>query len=367
MVSMSSFTTGPFVCDPCYPGHSGARLPAGAGRMSRVTSPTTPPTPGIPAPLIAPEELAALLDGPGRPVVLDVRWRLGGRRGGPTTRPGTFPTPCSSTSTPSSPGRPARRGATRCPTRPPCRRCCAGPASGGVDRRRLRRRLGRGRRAGLVAAALGGGARRPGRGPRRRVPGPGSVPVCPSPPRSRARHRGTSWSAPATCRSSTPTELRRRRAGACCSTPARVRATAARPSRSTRPRGTCPARSARRPPITSTRRAGGVRPRPWPGTTPIWACARTPSPRTIRSRTSAIRTVGTRTVARIVDPDGRDPDDAGAPVAAYCGSGVTATAVILALEHAGLRAPDRPAALYAGSWSHWSADPRRPVATGAEP
>jgi thiosulfate/3-mercaptopyruvate sulfurtransferase len=66
-------------------------------------------------------------------------------------------------------------------------------------------------------------------------------------------------------------------------------------------------------------------------------------------------------------PDGRDPDGAGAPVAAYCGSGVTATAIILALEHAGLRTPDRPAALYAGSWSHWSADPRRPVATGAEP
>jgi thiosulfate/3-mercaptopyruvate sulfurtransferase len=28
---------------------------------------------------------------------------------------------------------------------------------------------------------------------------------------------------------------------------------------------------------------------------------------------------------------------------------------------------DRPAALYAGSWSNWSADPARPVATGAEP
>jgi thiosulfate/3-mercaptopyruvate sulfurtransferase len=54
-------------------------------------------------------------------------------------------------------------------------------------------------------------------------------------------------------------------------------------------------------------------------------------------------------------------------VAAYCGSGVTATAVVLALEHAGLRTRARPAALYAGSWSHWSADPRRPAATGAAP
>jgi thiosulfate/3-mercaptopyruvate sulfurtransferase len=58
--------------------------------------------------------------------------------------------------------------------------------------------------------------------------------------------------------------------------------------------------------------------------------------------------------------------DAG-DVAAYCGSGVTATAVVLALEHAGLRTPARPAALYAGSWSQWSADPRRPAATGAAP
>jgi thiosulfate/3-mercaptopyruvate sulfurtransferase len=57
----------------------------------------------------------------------------------------------------------------------------------------------------------------------------------------------------------------------------------------------------------------------------------------------------------------------GAAVGAYCGSGVTATAVILALEHAGLRPADRPAALYAGSWSHWSADPQRPVATGPTP
>jgi thiosulfate/3-mercaptopyruvate sulfurtransferase len=60
-----------------------------------------------------------------------------------------------------------------------------------------------------------------------------------------------------------------------------------------------------------------------------------------------------------------DPDAPG--VGAYCGSGVNATAVVLALEYAGLRSPDRPAALYAGSWSQWSADPRRPVATGAAP
>jgi thiosulfate/3-mercaptopyruvate sulfurtransferase len=54
-------------------------------------------------------------------------------------------------------------------------------------------------------------------------------------------------------------------------------------------------------------------------------------------------------------------------VGAYCGSGVTAAAVVLALEYSGLRPPDRPATLYAGSWSEWSSDPRRPVATGPRP
>jgi thiosulfate/3-mercaptopyruvate sulfurtransferase len=47
---------------------------------------------------------------------------------------------------------------------------------------------------------------------------------------------------------------------------------------------------------------------------------------------------------------------------AYCGSGVTAAQEVLALEIAG-----QPAALYVGSWSAWSADPARPVATGPEP
>ena len=44
-----------------------------------------------------------------------------------------------------------------------------------------------------------------------------------------------------------------------------------------------------------------------------------------------------------------------------CGSGVTACHNLLALEVAGLAG----AALYAGSWSDWCADPQRPVATGA--
>ena len=49
----------------------------------------------------------------------------------------------------------------------------------------------------------------------------------------------------------------------------------------------------------------------------------------------------------------------GVAVGAYCGSGVTAAAEVLALELAGI-----PAALYVGSWSSWVADPARPVATG---
>ena len=47
----------------------------------------------------------------------------------------------------------------------------------------------------------------------------------------------------------------------------------------------------------------------------------------------------------------------------YCGSGVTACHNALVMEHVGLGRPR----LYVGSWSAWSADVDRPVATGQTP
>ena len=49
-------------------------------------------------------------------------------------------------------------------------------------------------------------------------------------------------------------------------------------------------------------------------------------------------------------------------VVTYCGSGVAAAQGALAMEVAGLPG----ARIYPGSWSEWSADPTRPIATGPE-
>jgi thiosulfate/3-mercaptopyruvate sulfurtransferase len=54
--------------------------------------------------------------------------------------------------------------------------------------------------------------------------------------------------------------------------------------------------------------------------------------------------------------------DGSGPIGVYCGSGNAAAYAIAAMAAAGL-----DAALYVGSWSAWSADPARAIATGTEP
>jgi thiosulfate/3-mercaptopyruvate sulfurtransferase len=51
--------------------------------------------------------------------------------------------------------------------------------------------------------------------------------------------------------------------------------------------------------------------------------------------------------------------DGTAPIGVYCGSGVTAAVDLVALKIA-----DLDASLFPGSWSQWSSDPTKPVATG---
>jgi thiosulfate/3-mercaptopyruvate sulfurtransferase len=53
--------------------------------------------------------------------------------------------------------------------------------------------------------------------------------------------------------------------------------------------------------------------------------------------------------------DGASPGDS----VFYCGSGVSATLNLLAMQHAGLG----EGRLYPGSWSEWITDPKRTVAT----
>jgi thiosulfate/3-mercaptopyruvate sulfurtransferase len=54
--------------------------------------------------------------------------------------------------------------------------------------------------------------------------------------------------------------------------------------------------------------------------------------------------------------------DGSTKIGVYCGSGNAAAHAVAAMSAVGLKA-----ALYVGSWSAWSADPSRPVATGPEP
>ncbi|OCB54702.1 thiosulfate sulfurtransferase [Mycobacterium malmoense] len=68
--------------------------------------------------------------------------------------------------------------------------------------------------------------------------------------------------------------------------------------------------------------------------------------------------VGDGALNRLLSDRGIDHDGA---VAAYCGSGVTASVTVAALAAVG-----REAALFPGSWSEWCSDPRRAVALGPE-
>jgi len=54
--------------------------------------------------------------------------------------------------------------------------------------------------------------------------------------------------------------------------------------------------------------------------------------------------------------------EVGKPVGIYCGAGVSAAHAVAVLASFGIIAP-----MYVGSWSAYSADPTRPVATGALP
>ena len=257
--------------------------------------------------------------------VLDARGPAPPRRGAAGARRALAPRRPARTRRPR--GRPRARGRVRRPRhragraagrrRPPPaarpRRPAGGPAPGrgvaALPGGRLRRRHRCRRRPGVVAAALGRVAGGPGRGARRRLPGVGRgraarSPTAPSP----ARPRATSSCARAACRWSTRTAPR--------SWPARgvlldARAGAryrGRPSRSTRGPGTSPGRATPRPPSTSARTAAG--------------CRRD----VLAGRYGAL---------------GVDPA-AASGVGAYCGSGVNATAVVLALEYAGSARPTDP-------------------------
>src|SRR5699024_6234385 len=72
------------------------------------------------------------------------------------------------------------------------------------------------------------------------------------------------------------------------------------------------------------------------------------------------RGVGAMPTAEGAEEAGPEAASAGsATVGAYCGSGVSASHTVLTLASLGI-----DAALFPGSWSAWSNDPARPVATG---
>jgi thiosulfate/3-mercaptopyruvate sulfurtransferase len=307
-----------------------------AGQDGPVTSPTTRFT----GPLVAPAELAALLDGPARPVVLDVRWRLGGPPGRVDHESGHLPGAVFVDLDTELAGAPGRGG--RHPLPDPralqevLRRAGVGEGStvvaydddsGAVAARAWWLLRWAGVAAERVAVLDGGYRAWLAAGlpisvePSRPEPGdvvvrPGAMPVVDADEAVTLARDGLLLDGRAAARYRGETEPVDPRAG---HIPGAVNA---------------------------------------PATAHVDATGRWLPPEALARHYADL---GVTAV-----PGGGA--DAHAPrIGAYCGSGVTATALILALEHAGLCLPGWPAALYAGSWSQWSADPHRPAATGAEP
>jgi thiosulfate/3-mercaptopyruvate sulfurtransferase len=322
---MSSFTTGPFVS---IHGIAAGRVRAVEHRGQ--DDPMTSPTTRFAAPLITPADLAALLGGPDGPVVLDVRWRLGGPPGRADHDAGHVPGAVFVDLDTELAGPPGTGG--RHPLPEPAalqevlRRAGVGEHSavvaydddsGAVAARAWWLLRWAGVAADRVAVLDGGYRAWVAAGlpitaePARPVPGdlvvrPGGMPVVDADGAAALARDGVLIDARAGARYRGETEPVDPRAG---HVPGAVNA---------------------------------------PATEHLDATGRWLPPDALAARYTAVGA-------------------GSADVGAYCGSGVTATAVVLALEYAGLRPPGRPAALYAGSWSHWSADPLRPIATGTEP
>ena len=272
---------------------------------------------------------AELAEGP-TPVLLDVRWRLAARPGIESYRRGHLPGAVFADLDRDLAGPPGPAG--RHPLPDPAAFQAAMRAAGVSQDRPVvvtttgtpRSPPAAGGRCGTSGTkTFGCSMAATGRGP---VPPQGASR---SPRPSPLRPPATSSRSPVACRCSTRRARRRRREPGCCSTPGRGSATAGRPSLPTRRRGHIPG-------AVSAPTIGNVNP-----------------DGTFRDAAEL-----TARFAALGAADGHGAQG-GAPVGAYCGSGVTAAHEVLALTLAGI-----PAALYVGSWSNWIADPARPVATG---
>ena len=97
------------------------------------------------------------------------------------------------------------------------------------------------------------------------------------------------------------------------------------------------------------------------GTGHIPGCLALPYPELVDG--SSGRFAAPEAIRRLVRGAGIDPDAPPEEVVSTCGSGVSATVALMALELVGV--PVR--GVYDGAWNEWSADPARPVAYGAAP